>query len=209
VPKHVSLLTLLTVGIPTFALAVWARPAQSTKRLLRSVLHFVLPATLTVFVFALLVYLFYFVTSYNHTLDIQVTPDEISAFQETNGITYAIPSLNDYAYEVAGTIARTALTTFTVLTGLLLVVFVEPPVEFFVGGDILSSDRRPAYLAIALLVAFVVIVLVAPLRRFFELVMLRPTDYLLISAASIVWMFVVRAAWRGNWFERLLNIDAL
>lgn len=209
VPKHVSLLTLLTVGIPTFALAVWARPAQSTKRLLRSVLHFVLPATLTVFVFALLVYLFYFVTSYNRTLGLQVTPDEISAFQETNGITYALSSLDDYAYEVAGTIARTALTTFTVLTGLLLVIFVEPPVEFFVGGDILSSDRRPAYLAIGLLVAFAVIVLVAPLRQFFELVMLRPTDYLIIGAAAVVWMFAVRGVWRGNWFERLLNIETL
>lgn len=209
VPKHVSLLTLLTVGIPTFALAVWARPAQTGKRLLRSVLHFVLPATLTVFVFALLIYLFYFVTSYNRTLGLDVTPDEISAFQETNGITYALPTPNDYAYEVAGTIARSALTTFTVLTGLLLVIFVEPPIQFFVGGDELSRDKRPTILAGGLLAAFALIVLIAPLRRFFELVLLRPGDYLLISAVVVVWMFVVRAAWRGQWLERLLNIEAL
>ena len=209
VPKHVSLLTLLTVGIPTFALAVWARPAQTGKRLLASVLHFVLPATLTVFVFALLVYLFYFVTSYNRTLGLEVTPDEIAAFQETNGITYAIPSSNDYAYEVAGTVARSALTTFTVLTGLLLVVFVEPPTEFFAGGDNLTSDKRPTLLAGGLLIAFVLIVLIAPLRQFFELLLLRPSDYALIGAVVIVWTFVVRAAWRGHWFERLLNIQTL
>src|SRR5690606_26057992 len=78
VPKHVSLLTLLTVGIPTFALAAWARPGKQPKRLLTSVLHFVFPAAITVFVFALLIYLFYFVTIYTQSLTIQVTPEDIA-----------------------------------------------------------------------------------------------------------------------------------
>ncbi|MEO8392907.1 MAG: HAD-IC family P-type ATPase, partial [Chloroflexota bacterium] len=209
VPKHVSLLTLLTVGIPTFALAIWARPAQSSKRLLNSVLHFVLPATLTIFVFALMVYLFYFVTSYNHTLGLVVTPDEIAAFQQDSGITYELPTQDDYAFEVAGQVARTALTTFTVLTGLLLVVFVQPTFTFFAGGDDLTDDRRPTYLAGGLLIAFALIVLITPLRRFFELIVLRPADYALIVAAVLAWMLVLRFMWKGRWLERLLTVEAL
>ncbi|MFN8451685.1 MAG: HAD-IC family P-type ATPase [Anaerolineae bacterium] len=209
VPKHVSLLTLLTVGIPTFALAIWARPAQTSKRLLTSVLHFVIPATISIFVFAIVLYLFYFVTSYNRTLGLVVTPDDIASFEQTAGINYPILTQDAYALEVAGTIARTALTTFTVLTGLLLVIFVEPPIEFFVGGDELSGDKRPTIMAAGLLAAFVLIVLITPLRNFFELVPLRLSDYGIIGAAVIAWMFIVRAAWRGRWIERLLNVDTI
>lgn len=209
VPKHVSLLTLLTVGIPTFALAVWARPAHSGKRLLTAVLHFVIPATISIFVFALLIYLLYFVASYKSALGLEVTPEEITAFQLSAGITYDISAPADYAFEQASVVARTALTTFTVLTGLLLVVFVEPPIQFFVGGDELSRDKRPTILAAGLLAAFVLIILIPPLRQFFELVVLRPSDYLIIGGAVVAWMFVVRAAWRGRWIERLLSIDSL
>jgi cation-transporting ATPase E len=136
-------------------------------------------------------------------------PDEITSFQKSAGITYDILTQDDYAAEVASVVARTALTTFTVLTGLLLVVFVEPPVEFFVGGDELSIDKRPTILAGVLLLSFGLIVLIPPVRQFFELVVLRPLDYLIIGAAVLVWMFVVRAAWRGRWFERLLHADSL
>lgn len=209
VPKHVSLLTLLTVGIPTFALAIWARPAQTGKRLLTSVLHFVLPATISIFIFAIIIYLFYFVTSYNRMLGLVITPAEIASFEQSVGIDYPLLTQDDYAVEMAGAIARTALTTFTILTGLLLVVFVEPPVEFFVGGDELSSDRRPTILAVALLFGFVLVVLIAPLRNFFELIPLRLSDYAIIGAVVLVWMLVVRAAWRGRWLERLLNLETL
>ena len=207
VPKHVSLLTLLTVGIPTFALAAWARPGKQPKRLLTSVLHFVFPAAITVFVFALLIYLFYFVTIYTQTMTIQVTPEDIALFQQYAGISYELPTQDALAFEMASIIARTALTTFTVLTGLLLIVFVEPPHPFFIGGDVLSQDKRPAFLAVLLLLAFVVINAVEPLRDFFELIILRPQDYAMISAAVVVWAVILRYVWRRRLFERFLGIE--
>ncbi len=207
VPKHVSLLTLLTVGVPTFALAAWARPGKQPKRLLTSVLHFVFPAAITVFVFALLIYLFYFVTIYTQSLTIQVTPEDIALFQQYAGINYELPTQDAVAFEMASIIARTALTTFTVLTGLLLIVFVEPPHPVFTGGDELSSDKRPAFLAVLLLLAFVVINAVEPLRDFFELIILRPQDYAMISAAVVVWAVILRYVWRRRLFERFLGIE--
>jgi len=59
IPAHLSLLTLLTVGIPTFALAVWARPAPPPAGALRALSRFVLPASWTLALAGLAVYLPY------------------------------------------------------------------------------------------------------------------------------------------------------
>jgi cation-transporting ATPase E len=132
--------------------------------------HFVLPASFTVAVAALAVYLVYLQTM-----------DDVH-------------------------IARTALTTFTVLCGLVLIPFVEPPTQFWVGGDKLSSDKRPAYLAAALLALSTAIVLLPAPRDFFELVLLRPLDYALIALAVVAWAFTLRFIWRRELFEWWLGM---
>ncbi len=207
VPKHMSLLVFLTVGIPTFALAIWARPAVPRQGLLRSVTHFVFPAAISIFVSGLLLYTFYFTVVFNRMIEVNVTPEEIAAFENYAGIDYEINSQDAYAFEMASVVARSALTTFTVLTGLLLVVFVEPPVPFFVGGDELSGDWRPTILAVGMLAAFISVLLIGPLRRFFELIVLNPTDYLIIGAVAVAWALVLRVGWRRCWFERFLNLE--
>jgi cation-transporting ATPase E len=170
IPKHNAVLAMLTVGIPTLALAIWARPERPPPSLLRSVSHFVLPASFTVAVAALAVYLIY------------------------------LQAMDDVQ------IARTALTTFTVLCGLVLIPFVEPPTQFWVGGDKLSGDKRPAVLAAALLALFAVIVLLPAARDFFELVLLRPLDYALIALAVVAWALTLRFIWRRELFEWWLGI---
>jgi cation-transporting ATPase E len=47
-PRHTSILAGLTVGIPALAFAAWAKPEQTSRYILGSVLPFVLPAALTV-----------------------------------------------------------------------------------------------------------------------------------------------------------------
>ncbi|MBS1245357.1 MAG: ATPase, P-type (transporting), superfamily, subfamily [Chloroflexi bacterium] len=170
-PKHNSVLALLTVGIPTLALAVWAQPGELPRSVLRSVWHFVASAAFTVAVVGLAVYLGFLLTI------------------------------------VSEDAAQSALTTVTVLCGLVLISFVEPPTPAWVGGDVLSGDRRPAFLALGMLAAFVVILLVPALRGFFELRLLPPLDYVLIGAMVIVWGFALRFAWRKRLFERLLNLS--
>lgn len=208
VPKHVSLLVFLTVGIPTFGLAVWARPGSKAGRsLIREVLHFVIPAGFSIFFFGLIVYViaFYFSASW---LDLrQITPADIQDFQRYSGITYDISGREAYILEVSQLVAQTSLTVFTLFSGLLLIVFVEPPLTFFVGGDRYSGDRRPAYLALAMLAVYAVIALVEPLRRFFELITLPYTVYLIIALVTLVWAFVLRQAWRARWLERFLDIE--
>jgi len=57
-PRHNAVLALVTVGIPTFALALWARPARPGERLLNTILPFVMPAALTIAPLALAAYLY-------------------------------------------------------------------------------------------------------------------------------------------------------
>ncbi|HSR35447.1 MAG TPA: haloacid dehalogenase, partial [Anaerolineae bacterium] len=103
-------------------------------------------------------------------------------------------------------IARTALTTATILCGLLLIPFVEPPTDWWVAGDVMSGDWRPTLLAIGMLGLYAVVMTVPVLRDFFELTLLRGWDYLLLAAIAVAWALVQRTIWRTRLFERLLSL---
>ncbi|HEU5423484.1 MAG TPA: HAD-IC family P-type ATPase, partial [Nitrolancea sp.] len=55
-PKHNSLLALLTVGIPTLAMAAWAQPGLTPRHIIVSTTRFVLPAAATIGFVCLIVF---------------------------------------------------------------------------------------------------------------------------------------------------------
>jgi len=184
VPTHGALLTFLTVGIPAFFLAAWARPGFGERRLIGSVVHFVLPAALTLSFFGVFVYVFYL---------LQTPPVVQGIVDETLAERWlAIP--------------RSALTTFLVLMGLQLLLFAEPPTRFFTGGDDLSGDVRPLLMSVLMLLAFAVIVWVEPFRRFFQMELLQATDYLFLGVLSVLCGLLLRTVWRWNVFNRFLGL---
>jgi cation-transporting ATPase E len=210
VPKHATLVTLFSVGIPTLALAAWARPGNVPKRsIIRSVLRFVIPASLSVFLFGLIIYTIAFGYAYQQveTNSIHVSQEEIDRFRSSAGIDYPLESNEDYFKEIATLIAQTALTTFTLVAGLILIIFVEPPTRFFVAGDDLSGDKRPTALSFVLILVFLLVLVFKPLRNFFELLILPPVAYVLIGIALVLWLLILRQAWRAQWFERFLQLD--
>ncbi len=175
-PKHNSILAVLTVGIPTVALVAWARIGEPPKRLLRSVLGFVLPASVTIAIVALAVY-----TGYVINTNALVTGNFM--------------------------LAQTALTTTAVLCGLVLIPFVEPPTKGWVAGDEYSGDKRPTYLAVAMLAVFIIIMVVPATRTFFVLTPLGIFDVALLGAAVVAWGFTLRYIWRGRVLERIVRED--
>ena len=58
-PKHNTVLALLTVGVPTLALAVWARPGPVGRNSLRRTLRTILPPAVAVSLIALPLYAWY------------------------------------------------------------------------------------------------------------------------------------------------------
>lgn len=209
-PTHATLVMFLSVGVPTFALAVWARPGGYPERgLIREVMHFVLPAAFTTALFGLIVYtlVYSLAVPQGSVGQFSLPHEEIDRLRSSLETAGTSLTTVDFDTEVATLAAQTALTMFTTLASLLLVVFVEPPIQFFVGGDEFSGDRRPTILMIGMFLVFLGVLFVEPLRHFFEMLILSQATYFVIIAAVAVWTIVLRAAWRGRWLERFLRLE--
>src|SRR6185295_149263 len=145
--RNASALTVFTVGIPSALLAVWAQPGKRLRESLdRTLARFVVPAAVVSSLVGLLV--FYLV--------LWLSAPDASAIDAATGE------------------ARTALTSFLVYVGLILIVFVEPPIRWLAVAEPVTTDRRPAMLAIGLGIAYVVVLLVPMGRNFFQLIAPEP-----------------------------------
>jgi cation-transporting ATPase E len=188
-PNNSSLLIFFTVGAPTIALAAWAHPgAVSPQRLRRSLAHFVIPAAITLALGSLAVYLVHFIPAYRELA--QGAP-ALARSQPMQGFQLQ---------------AQSAVTTFGVLAGLLLILFVEPPSRAWVGGDALNGDWRAVLLVVVLLLGYVAVLLIPPLGTLFDLPPLSIPDYLLLGGVVIVWALALRWVWRAHLMERFLGL---
>lgn len=69
-PKNISVLTTFTVGVPSIALALWAHPRPAKRGAdVRSLLHFILPAGLTLTLAGIGAYVF--IALVTHETDVQ------------------------------------------------------------------------------------------------------------------------------------------
>ncbi|HEV2124541.1 MAG TPA: HAD-IC family P-type ATPase [Chloroflexota bacterium] len=176
-PKQSGLLSLFAVGIPTLALAAWARPAPAPRQgLLRAVLRVAVPAAFMLAVAGVTVYLGYSLLG-QRALD----PVQRQA------------------------LAQTALTVVSIFAGLLLIVLVEPPAPGWTGGDPPHSDRRPALLALLLLLVFLAILAVPELRAFFDLEALTLVDYAVLALVAGMWALIVHWSWRTRLLDRIVG----
>lgn len=188
--RHGSLVTLLTVGIPTVVLAVWARPGYRDGRsLVHRLAHFVIPAAVVSSMLGLVVF---------------YGPYLVGLSQLEAGLP---PVAQLAAIGEITLVGQTSLATFLAITGLLLVVFVEPPTEWWTGADTLSGDWRPTLLVAALFLVAITVMAVPGLRDFFSLQPLTPLNLLLIVGAVFVWLALVRTIWRQRWLERFFEFD--
>ncbi|MGK7919045.1 MAG: HAD-IC family P-type ATPase [Trichodesmium sp.] len=184
--KHSAVVTLISVGFPTFCIPIWAKPGILPRRsMVRSLLHFTLPATLTLTLVALGVYLTYLAIPFSAS-ELVIDLDEVNEF-------LSVP--------------RSALVTIMILCGLLLVPFMKPPTKAWVGGENYSGDWRYTFVALGLLGVYIVILAVPPLRQFFELSLLNTHDYVVISWVALVWFFLLRYVWRAKLLDKFLGVD--
>lgn len=172
IPTHNFLPAFLTVGVPTFFIAAWARPGPDRAGGMQDVLAFVVPAALTAGVLQAVVYISY----------LRATSDVL--------------------------LARTVVITVAVLTGLLLILFTEPPTENWAGGDRLNGDRRIFILVLILTVLFLAILLSDDGQTVFDLAPLSAVELLTIALLVAAWGRAIRAAWRHHLLRRLLGVQS-
>jgi cation-transporting ATPase E len=154
-PTHLFVYTTLAIGIPTFFLALWAKPEKPGKSLVGTVLPFVFSSGVVMMLFGLMVYTLFFFVSLNRMIDGQVTPEEIEAFMETDSGPLSIGQSEERV--IAGLRARSGLTTFATISGVLLILFIAPPFRLFVAVKPLSEDKRPALMVVGLLALFLLV----------------------------------------------------
>ena len=189
--RNSSVITLLTVGIPTVFLALWAQPsARPQANLARGLLRFVIPAAI-----------------FSSLLGLVVFYGTIRLRQWSLGLTTGGPGPRT-AQALAATVpfAQTALAAFLVFCGLFLVIFVAPPTAWWAVAVDRSDDWRPTLLSAGLMATFIVISEVPPLRTLAALSPLQPRDMPLIVVALGAWLFLVRWCWRGALIERFLGL---
>ncbi len=191
--RQASLVTLLSVGMPTVFLALWTRSGQALKQSVpRRLAQFVLPPVLLTGGISLLLF---YAMQLLHLF-------QIGALQRQLSETDLAPFFADQL-----PIAQTGLATFLVFSGLLLVVFAEAPTPWWVGAEPLSGDWRPALLATVLAVAFMVVSFVPALRSVFALSALELQDIGLVVVALAIWVVLVRWTWRARLMARFLALD--
>ncbi len=183
--RNGSAVTLMTVGIPTVLLVLWARPGPAPNEgLVRSLLRFVVPAAVLSSLGGLVV--FY------AALELEIGRLG-GTMESTAAIAAALP------------IAQTAVTAFLIAAGLFLVIFVEPPTPWWTGGTELSGDWKPTIMAVVLMLAVPVLVNVPLVNDFFSLNPLRLEYAGLVIAVTAAWVLLVRLFWRQRLLERFLG----
>lgn len=189
-PAQISVLTLLTVGIPTFGIALWTRPGLPPKSLPRRLVQFVLPASTLLALAAFSVYIGVY-TLYD--LDLPTL--------RAGGVATAtaVPQ-HDLA-------SREALTHVLVLGGLLLVLFASPPGPWFAVVEEMDGDRRPAYLALAMVPIYALILNVPALSEFFGMRGVTGVDFGVIVLVVLAWMYLLRWVWAAKVFDRFFGYD--
>jgi len=190
--RQASLVTLFSVGIPTVLLALWARPGATGRGTLeRRLFHFVLTPVVVTTIFSLL--LFYGTLVGEFVLRVgMVLPFSAEMIE---------PFFEDAVFT-----AQSTLTAFLALVGLLTIIFVEPPTEWWAGGDDISGDWKPTILAIVLMILFFAILFFKPARDLFALRELNGWEIGVAVLAATAWLFLTRWLWRRRAFERYLGI---
>ena len=190
--RNGSIVTLFSVGIPAVMLAFWARPGpRKNGTLAQRLAHFIITPVLLTSVIG--VVLFYAVLWIPTGLSALIGP-EVTLRQSTLLLDAVRP------------VAQSALASFLVLAGLLLVIFVEPPTKWWIGGDELSGDWKPTIMTVLLIIGFFIISAVPFLRNIFALTELTLFEWGLILGATVIWLFAVRFFWRHSITARFLGI---
>jgi cation-transporting ATPase E len=204
-PSQVAL-TLFTVGLPTLFLTWWARPETPRPDLLSRLLRFVLPAAVITMIFGVGIYTFFYEFVLQGITSYHIPPDAAARWEAYTGLQYRVDE--EFGRAAATIVAQTALSTFIAFASFGLILFLEPPSRLFTGWAPVSPDKRPALLALALAIIYVIVLIVPTTANYFGLVTpgIRGPEIRVILITVPLWFLILRTIWRAKLFDRLLTV---
>ncbi len=204
-PNNNMLYAALTVGIPTFFLAVWAESEKKPKNRLLHVFYFSAPAALWNMIFGTLIFAAVFIFLTESVTDYVLTAEQLANVESVAG--FAIESTDQAKVIAIGYVARSALTVFLALTGIVAILFVRPYFQFLTVVNNRTTDIKPTLMAVLMVLALVVVLAIEPLRTFFELVLLTPRDYLFIVGLVLLWALLLWMTYRWQLLKKFFTIS--
>ena len=201
-PTQVGL-TLLTVGVPTLFLTMWARPTPPDRHMFATLARFVLPAGVVTAAGGVAVYA-YLYTQVSQGLSSSALPiGVVRQFEGYTGLSYADAGFTEAAATIG---AQTGLSTFVSLAAFALILFLEPPHRLFASWTSTSPDKRPAVLVGALVVAFVAVLFTPALSDYFGLTGPARPVFTSVLPTLAVWFVVLTATYRFRVLDRILGL---
>ena len=204
-PTQVGL-TLLTVGVPTLFLTLWARSDPPDENLLGSLARFVIPAAVVTAACGVAVYAYLYTRVMAGLSSTNAPTFVIEEFQRYTGLTYTDAEFTTAAATIG---AQTGLSTYVCFASFGLILFLEPPTRFFASWTAPSTDKRPTALVIALVAAFIGVLFVPTLSDYFGLTGPALPVFTAVLPALLVWFVLLSAAYRFRVLDRVLGLDAL
>ncbi|MEJ8281224.1 HAD-IC family P-type ATPase [Pseudonocardia spirodelae] len=205
-PTQVGL-TLLTVGIPTFFLTMWARPLPPNANLLGDLGRFVVPAAVVTAGVGTAVYTLLYENILRGFSSGRTPAEIVDEFQSYTGLVYGRDA--DFADAAATIGAQTGLSTFVSLSSFVLILLLMPPHRVFASWTPVIADRRPAWLVLALTAAFAAVVSTPALSTYFGLTGAAWPVYAVVLPAVLGWFALLSLAYRSRVLDRILRVGDL
>jgi cation-transporting ATPase E len=129
------------------------------------------------------------------------------------GILTSIAGFSMYFYFLVSTddltYAQLAMTHTLVFCGALTVLFVEPPLPIFAGGDIYRGNKWPAVVVLTLVLIFLILTPTWLGKELFDLQPMRGVwDYLIVLGTAAIFGLLLKSFWKLRIFDRYMKIDS-
>ena len=213
IPRQISLLSVLTVGLPAFGLILWATPSPPDRPMSRMLPRFVLPAALTITLFGLLTYMLFFYLKVRMVAGIEMTPEVVQDYQRWAHISYEVGT-DEIGWRLATATARAGLTHFTVISGLFLILFIQPPLPYFGSKDFgrktssnkESTNHNPALLACGISLMYGLALIFSPVRHLLQFPPYPLFATILLFVTATVWVISLHMEMRHRLIQRHWNM---
>ena len=203
-----TLLALFARGLPAFVLAVVATAGLQRNNLLKNIFQFTIPASITIFLFGLLIYIGVSYSINQNLIQIQMTQAELVQLGARFGEDYTKLSTEQLHNLLGIAASQTALTTFFILSGILLMVFARPPARWLAGGDYFDGPKwLPSIVAAVLILAYSILLQLPRGRLMFDLLALPWQLNAGIVLVTILWAAAQLYMWREHLLDRFLDIE--
>ena len=223
-PTQATVYAFISVSIPAFLMTLWAQPDESREAVLLEVMRYAIPTAIVAGMFALIIYIIFYLLTYNGILDIEFSvrhllmlgwPSYIEGDQATNLSKmleyYNVSSVEEIPIERMAEInARNAMLLFCMLQGVSQLFMVTPYWKCLSIDGHLHKDIKPTILIFLLYgvvaAAYYAVSVNEYLFEWFPVVTFEWEYMAIIFIAVGLWLFTNILVLRKGWLNFITNI---